>query len=33
MNGEVSVMHFQMTKRAYQQMLALVAASDLRVRP
>jgi hypothetical protein len=32
-NGEVSVMHFQMTKRAYQQMLALVAASDLRVRP
>jgi hypothetical protein len=32
-NGEVSVMHFQMTKRAYQQMLALVAGSELRVRP
>jgi hypothetical protein len=32
-NGEVSVVHFQMTKRAYQQMLALVTSSDLRVRP
>jgi hypothetical protein len=28
-----SVMHFQMTKRAYEQMLALIAGSDLRVRP
>jgi hypothetical protein len=32
-NGTVSIMHFQMTKRAYQQMLALVAGSDLRIRP
>jgi hypothetical protein len=32
-NGATSVMHFQMTKRAYEQMLALVAGSDLRVRP
>jgi hypothetical protein len=32
-NGTTSVMHFQMTKRAYEQMLALVAGSDLRVRP
>ena len=32
-NGAVQVMHFQMTKRAYEQMLALVAGSDLRVRP
>jgi hypothetical protein len=32
-NGEVSIMHFQMTKRAYQQMLALVKTSDLRIRP
>ena len=32
-NGDVSVMHFQMTKRAYQQILALVAGSELRVRP
>lgn len=32
-NGAVPVMHFQMTKRAYEQMLALVAGSDLRVRP
>lgn len=28
-----SVMHFEMTKRAYEQMMALVAGSDLRVRP
>ncbi len=27
------VAHFQMTKRAYEQMLALAAGSDLRVRP
>jgi hypothetical protein len=27
------VMHFEMTKRAYEQMLALVAGSELRVRP
>jgi hypothetical protein len=27
------IMHFQMTKRAYEQMLALVAGTDLRVRP
>lgn len=27
------IMHFQMTKRAYEQMLALTAGSDLRVRP
>jgi hypothetical protein len=32
-NGATPVMHFQMTKRAYEQMLALVAGSDLRVRP
>jgi hypothetical protein len=32
-NGATSVMHFQMTKRAYEQMLALIAGSDLRVRP
>jgi hypothetical protein len=32
-NGATQVMHFQMTKRAYEQMLALVAGSDLRVRP
>jgi hypothetical protein len=32
-SGATSVMHFQMTKRAYEQMLALVAGSDLRVRP
>lgn len=32
-NGTTPVMHFQMTKRAYEQMLALVAGSDLRVRP
>ena len=31
--GTTLVMHFQMTKRAYEQMLALVAGSDLRVRP
>jgi len=31
--GETPVMHFQMTKRAYEQMLALVAGSDLRLRP
>jgi len=28
-----AVMHFEMTKRAYEQMLALVAGSDLRLRP
>jgi hypothetical protein len=32
-NAGTSVMHFEMTKRAYEQMLALVAGSDLRVRP
>jgi hypothetical protein len=32
-NGATPVTHFQMTKRAYEQMLALVAGSDLRVRP
>jgi hypothetical protein len=32
-NGEVSVVHFQMTKRAYEEMLALGASSDLRIRP
>ncbi len=32
-NGATQVMHFQMTKRAYEEMLALVAGSDLRVRP
>jgi hypothetical protein len=32
-NDATPVMHFQMTKRAYEQMLALVAGSDLRVRP
>jgi hypothetical protein len=32
-SGTTPVMHFQMTKRAYEQMLALVAGSDLRVRP
>jgi hypothetical protein len=32
LNGATPVMHFQMTKRAYEQMLALVAGSDLRVR-
>jgi hypothetical protein len=31
-NGATSVTHFQMTKRAYQQMLVLVARSDLSVR-
>jgi hypothetical protein len=33
-NGTTQVMHFEMTKRAYEQMLALVlvASSDLRVR-
>ena len=31
-NGATPVMHFQMTKRAYEQMLALVAGSDVRVR-
>ena len=33
LNRASPVMHFQMTKRAYEQMLALVAGSDLRVRP
>jgi hypothetical protein len=32
-NDVTPVMHFQMTKRAYEQMLALTAGSDLRVRP
>lgn len=32
-NNATLVMHFQMTKRAYEQMFALVAGSDLRVRP
>jgi len=32
-NPATSVMHLEMTKRAYEQMLALVAGSDLRVRP
>jgi hypothetical protein len=32
-NGATLVMHFQMSKRAYEQMLALVAGSELRVRP
>ena len=32
-NGATPVMHFPITKRAYEQMLALVAGSDLRVRP
>jgi hypothetical protein len=32
-NAETLVMHLEMTKRAYEQMLALVAGSDLRVRP
>lgn len=32
-SGTTAVMHFEMTKRAYEQMLALVAGSDLRVRP
>jgi hypothetical protein len=32
-NGATAVMHFEMTKRAYEQMLALVAGSDLRLRP
>jgi hypothetical protein len=32
-NEATPVMHFQMTKRAYEQMLALVAGSDLRFHP
>jgi hypothetical protein len=32
-NGATRVMHFQMTKRTYEQMMALVAGSGLRVRP
>ena len=32
-SGTTLVMHFQMTKRAYEQMLALLAGSDLRLRP
>jgi hypothetical protein len=32
-NGDVSVVHFQMTKRAYEELLALSASSDLRIRP
>jgi len=31
--GATPVMHFQMTRRAYEQMLALLAGSDLRMRP
>ncbi|MGA2000805.1 MAG: hypothetical protein ABSG52_12480 [Terriglobales bacterium] len=31
--GTTPVMHFQMTKRAYEQMLALIAGSELRARP
>ena len=33
LSGTTAVMHFRMTKRAYEQMLALTAGSDLRVRP
>jgi len=32
-DGATSVMHFQMTKRAYEQILALAAGSKLRIRP
>ena len=32
-NPATSVMHLEMTKRAYEQILALVAGSELRVRP
>jgi hypothetical protein len=32
-NAATQVMRLQMTKRAYEQMLALVAGSDIRVRP
>jgi len=32
-DGATSVMHFQMTKRAYEQVLALAAGSKLRIRP
>lgn len=32
-SGATQVIHFQMTKRAYEQMLELVAGSDLRLRP
>jgi hypothetical protein len=32
-SGTTLVVHFQMTKHAYERMLALVAGSDLRVRP
>ena len=32
-NDAILVMHFQMTKRAYEQMLAITAGSELRVRP
>lgn len=28
-----ALMHFEMSKRAYEQMLALMAGSDLRARP
>ena len=32
-NNATAVMHFEMSKRAYEQMLALMAGSDLRARP
>ena len=32
-NGATSIMHLQLTKRAYEQMLALVTGSNLRERP
>jgi len=32
-NDAILIMHFQMTKRAYEQMLAITAGSELRVRP
>ena len=32
-DGATSVMHFQMTQRAYEQILALAAGSKLRIRP
>jgi hypothetical protein len=33
LSDTTAVMHFEMTKRAYEQMLALVAGSDLRLHP
>jgi hypothetical protein len=32
-NDATPVMHFQMTRRAYEQMLAITAGSELRVQP